>query len=363
MRPAAWVALVFGGVLLLGSIVSDGELGAFFLASWQSVPFVFLCVAAYVGTERLWGRVIARVWLASLVVAGIAVDGAISGLARAQVGADGGLSAGAWRDTGIAVGLAALAAFASLAAIPLGHRRYPGDDGFVRRLALIVLVTFTGLAVVPLLVLGEPPILAMFRTMRDAGMDPTDGRGNAGLLRDTVYGFCWSLPAALFAVGYGIRRSFSESLARLGLARPTGRQVATAGALTVVLFGCSSLLEPGIHALWTRLGWRTTDLEGVEALLGFASSMHGAVIVAIVAGVGEEVTVRGVLQPRLGIIPSNVFFTALHAYQYGWDALLSVFLLGLAFGVIRQRANTSVSALVHAGYDFLAFATTLALRG
>jgi uncharacterized protein len=360
MRPASAAALALAGVVLLGSLTTDGELAAFFLASWPSVPFVFLCVAAYIGTERRWGRVLACLWLAALVVAGIAVDGAISALAGAPSGADGGLDAAAWRSAGLVVGLAALAALGALAVIPLGRRLYPGHEGFARRLGLVTLVAFSGVALAPLLVLGEPPILAMDRSMREAGLDPTGGRGNAGLLRDTVYGFCWTLPAALFAVGYGIRRSFRDSLARLGLAWPTGRSVAGAGVLAAVLFACSALLEPGINALWLRLGWPTTDSEGVEALFGFALSPHGAVIVAIVAGVGEEVSVRGILQPRLGVVTSNVFFTALHAYQYNWDALLSVFLFGLAFGIVRQRTSTTVSALVHAGYDLLALATLIA---
>ena len=58
-----------------------------------------------------------------------------------------------------------------------------------------------------------------------------------------------------------------------------------------------------------------------------------------------------------------MFFTALHAYQYNWDALLSVFFIGLVFGLIRQRTNTSVSAVVHGGYDFLAIMATLVERG
>ena len=362
-QPALWVAVVLGGVVIFGSIVARGELGAFFLASWESVPLVFLCVTAYFGMERLWGRVLSRLLLAAFVTGGIVVDAIASGLARMEFGAGNGLATGAWREIGLVVALASLAAFGAVAVNPLAHRLHPGDQGFVRRIALMTLVAFTGLGVAPLLILGEPPILAMFRTMIDAGIDPTEGRGNAGALRDTVYAFCWNLPAALFAVGYGVRRSFRESIDRLGLAWPTRRQLIAAVGLTIALFGCMWLLEPGIDALWTRLGWPTTDLEALESLLGFALSVPGAVIVAIVAGVGEEVAVRGVLQPRLGIVPSNMFFTALHAYQYNWDALLSVFFIGLVFGLIRQRTNTSVSAVVHGGYDFLAIMATLVERG
>jgi membrane protease YdiL (CAAX protease family) len=60
-----------------------------------------------------------------------------------------------------------------------------------------------------------------------------------------------------------------------------------------------------------------------------------------------------VLQPRLGILLSNLFFTAMHALQYHWDALLLVFVIGMALGLIRRRTNTTTSAIVHGTYDFL----------
>ena len=68
---------------------------------------------------------------------------------------------------------------------------------------------------------------------------------------------------------------------------------------------------------------------------------------------GEEVIVRGMLQPRLGILLSNLYFTALHAYQYNWDAPLSVFVFGLALGLVRKGTSTSVCVIVHRRSDFV----------
>jgi membrane protease YdiL (CAAX protease family) len=79
----------------------------------------------------------------------------------------------------------------------------------------------------------------------------------------------------------------------------------------------------------------------------------GAVVIGVVAGIGEELAVRGVLQPRLGIWLSNLAFTLAHAFQYHWDALLIVFLLGMVLGVLRQKTNTTVCALVHGTYNCL----------
>jgi membrane protease YdiL (CAAX protease family) len=76
------------------------------------------------------------------------------------------------------------------------------------------------------------------------------------------------------------------------------------------------------------------------------------VLIGVTAGVGEEMAVRGLLQPRIGLFASNLVFTSLHAFQYGPDALLSVFVIGLILGIVRARSNTTTSAIVHGVYDF-----------
>ena len=103
------------------------------------------------------------------------------------------------------------------------------------------------------------------------------------------------------------------------------------------------------------MGWQTTDQEAVWKLFSFALGPVGAVIVAVTAGVGEELVFRGVLQPRIGIILSSLLFTSVHAFQYNFDALVQVLLLSFTFGIVRKLSNTSTSALIHGGYDFIAF--------
>jgi membrane protease YdiL (CAAX protease family) len=87
----------------------------------------------------------------------------------------------------------------------------------------------------------------------------------------------------------------------------------------------------------------------------------GAVVIGLTAGLGEELGVRGVLQPRLGILMSNLFFTAMHGFQYQLEALISVFLLGLAFGVLRLRTNTTTSAIAHGTFDAIQIMLAVAL--
>ncbi|WP_054848560.1 CPBP family glutamic-type intramembrane protease [Methanoculleus chikugoensis] len=78
-------------------------------------------------------------------------------------------------------------------------------------------------------------------------------------------------------------------------------------------------------------------------------------------GFGEEVSIRGLLQPpRFGILLPALLFASLHAFQYSWDGLISVFLAGgIVFAYIRQYTNTTTSAITHTVYDLVLFSMML----
>ena len=71
---------------------------------------------------------------------------------------------------------------------------------------------------------------------------------------------------------------------------------------------------------------------------------------------------RGVLQPRFGLVLANLFFASTHALQYTVDGVLSVFLMGLGFGLLRERTSTLASMAAHAVYDFTLIVLAIALR-
>jgi membrane protease YdiL (CAAX protease family) len=89
----------------------------------------------------------------------------------------------------------------------------------------------------------------------------------------------------------------------------------------------------------------------MERLFGSGFGVAGAVAGAVSAGVGEEIIWRGLVQPRYGLPAAALGFTALHAFQYGPDGLVAVLVAGVALGLVRHWANTTVAAVVHAGYD------------
>lgn len=350
---------LFALLFAVGNAIG-GEPGQIMAASVNTLPFAVLAVLAYLGGDRPnWAWIATALWLA-LMVAGvslIALGLSVNVLADGPVSDPGALPvfalADLWRLGLVALGIVAGIGAGALCILPtvrrLLARIVPIDPGsFVHTVALVAVVTIGLIAVAPLLVLGAPPFL----TLVDDLAGDAAGRDAAGLLRDQIYSLIWTIPAAILAVGSGITRDLRGALARLGLARPTLHQALIGLGLALLLAGAVQVLGMGIDWLWGLMGWPVTDEEAFEQLFAFAINPAGALVIGISAGLGEELAVRGVLQPRLGLWLSNLFFTSLHAFQYNWDALLVVFLVGMVCGVVRQRTSTSVAAIVHGGYNF-----------
>lgn len=364
-RPAVgWQAIVvllaivaaFAAGLLLG-----GEVASFVFAGLTVLPFAVMAFFAYLGTAFLWARVLAVLWLGGLfLVVGILVFAASLGGLMAQAGTATGEDfalppGGEIRMLIIAIGIGAAAVLAlyylwSGADSALGRRLGLDPTSFVHRIALATVVSLSILSLLPLLVIGEPPLL--LGVAEEGGPDIAIEDAGA-LLRADLYGLVWIIPSTVVAVGYGVRRSLRQSLARLGFVWPTLREVYLGLGVALALVVAAAAVGEGIDWLWRALGWATTDTEAFEILTAPYYSPVGALVVGVTAGLGEELAVRGVLQPRLGILVSNIFFTALHAFQYNWDGLLSVFLLGVALGLLRRRTNTTTSAIAHGVYDLV----------
>ncbi len=335
------LAIAFGVLLILygAGFAIGGEVWQIMLAGLQTLPFMLLALLAYLGVDRVWARVGALGWLVLLVGSAALVAfslGAVALVASNGAGPDALpqlVPGGQVRLLGLVAGLGLALVIGALGFLPAVRRDFsrviPLDpNSFVHMVALVMAMSLTLISFVPLIVLASPPLLDLIRQADETGLDLTGGRGDTGLLLDTLYPLIWLVPGAIIAVGYGVRRSLAGALERVGLVRPTARQVLAALGLAIVLVGAVQVIGTGIDWLWTTLGWSKTDNEAFGELLGFALSPLGAVIIGVTAGLGEELAVRGVLQPRLGILLSNLFFTSLHAFQYNWDALLIVFIVG-----------------------------------
>ena len=159
---------------------------------------------------------------------------------------------------------------------------------------------------------------------------------------------------ALGGVGCWVRRDLRQTLDRLGLRPVTLRHagVIVAGAVALVLVNAGA--EVVQHRFFPGL-WATD--HGFTKLLAEAMTPGRVVLLGLSAGVGEEITLRGGLQPRLGVPLTALLFAALHV-QYSWFGMMLVFALGVALGLIRKYASTTAAIIVHGLYDMLAVFTS-----
>ncbi|MEE4304558.1 MAG: CPBP family intramembrane glutamic endopeptidase [Wenzhouxiangella sp.] len=112
---------------------------------------------------------------------------------------------------------------------------------------------------------------------------------------------------------------------------------------------------------WRWLDELTGLVRGFLELL-FRNAPPGAVLlVSVLAGVGEELLFRGVVQdglaasssPTVGILVASLLFGAAHAVSLPYLAVATV--MGLYLGVLYHwSGNLLVPILVHALYDWIA---------
>ena len=85
-----------------------------------------------------------------------------------------------------------------------------------------------------------------------------------------------------------------------------------------------------------------------------ACRWYDLLLVAAVAGIGEEILFRGVLQPLAGPVWSNVLFGLVHFITPTY-ALLAGLLGGYLAWLLHASENLMAPIIAHGLYDFLAF--------
>jgi hypothetical protein len=159
---------------------------------------------------------------------------------------------------------------------------------------------------------------------------------------------------ALAGVGFMIRRDVPRTLERLGLRSIPPEHLAVAVIGLVALFAFNTGAD-WLQQIWLPDLWRS-DHE-VNQSLASGLGMGRVLLLGASAGIGEEITLRGALQPKLGLVMTSLLFASLHI-QYSWYGIAVIFLLGMLLGTIRSRASTSAAMLVHGTYDVLAVLTS-----
>ena len=155
---------------------------------------------------------------------------------------------------------------------------------------------------------------------------------------------------AALGTGWRIRRDLDGVRRRLGLSAPGLRDCLAGLTLGLAIYAgmlFSASVLPSTAAM---------DESGARLLFAtFERSLPAALLLAILAGAGEEILYRGALQPVFGLVLTSVLFTLLHT-QYGFSReMLILFFVSLGFGLTRRRFNTTVAIIAHAAYDFAPF--------
>lgn len=201
-------------------------------------------------------------------------------------------------------------------------------------------VTATALLAFPVFALQRPELL---ESLTAQGGDLVTPQGLVAQLIGLV-------TLGLAGVGLYLKRDLRATLERLGLTRMTARHWLWAA------FGLAAVAGVNLGMEWIERhqfpALAAAD-DAATRMIAAHLSLGATIVLGICAGVGEEITVRGALQPRLGLLLSSLLFASGHV-QYTWFGVLTVGLLGVSLGFIRQRSNTTTAMIVHALYDILA---------
>ncbi|MFN0052420.1 MAG: lysostaphin resistance A-like protein [Planctomycetales bacterium] len=85
-----------------------------------------------------------------------------------------------------------------------------------------------------------------------------------------------------------------------------------------------------------------------------ACRWYDLLLLALVAGIGEELLFRGVLHPRMGLAGSNVLFGLAHSVSPTYALLAGG--MGAYLGWMFDRTHNLLTPITtHAAYDFVAF--------
>lgn len=306
------------------------------------LAFLVPVIVAQFAERRRWARYITYGLLISINLAILGLAGLtllvelVQGLAPDAMPAEAATVN--WSGAGITFLVTALAACLPL--LP-GVRRWlarrlPVDpDSSVHAVALTYGVYLVGVS------LGEMTLIGDLANLAEAEL--------ALSVWDVLLTGLPMIVFALVGVGLFVRRDTRDTVQRLGLELPTGKQLLLATGLVLFLLA----FDFAVNVAWQALDPAGFDtlVEVTDSLFGDLMTVGGALALGLSAGISEELLFRGAVQPRLGILLASVLFTVGHL-QYGITvATAEVFVIGLVLGYVRDRTHTGVCMLIHAGYN------------
>lgn len=178
----------------------------------------------------------------------------------------------------------------------------------------------------------------------------------------TIFETSLWLLAAFLGVGYAIRRTMPQTLVRLGLRLPTDCDLMLGLGVGLILCG----LSIAFVSIWQSLADPEAFAEQTRAAQGLSNQLTSLPMVLLVAGgaaLGEEIFMRGALQPVFGIGLTSIFFSVLHSQYLLTPTFVFMLVVSVAFGLLRARISTTAAIVAHFVYNITPFLLVVLLGG
>jgi hypothetical protein len=325
-----WVWFVIVGLALIASVwLGEGELGLLAAAGGM---FAVAHAADRVPRLRLLQHFLAGIVTLGGMLLGIAIARFLQSSPLPPIE----------RRAGIVISVLATGGSAVLFYRPVADQLV----SLLFRGAVPTHVTRLAARMVTLAFLAAGPLWVTFRAM--LALDMLNDMDLGG---SSVWGSLIGLTLlSLGGVGTFVRRSPREAIERLGLRRLASRDLLWLPVGVLVLTGLNSGIE-WVQKTWLPAQW-AFDQRIVVLMAGRLTRVQ-TVLLGVSAGFGEELSMRGALQPRLGLVYTALLFAALHV-QYSWTGMGTIIVFGLTLGLVRMRSSTTTAILIHAVYDIIA---------
>lgn len=232
--------------------------------------------------------------------------------------------------------------------MPSGSEPSPANEGFdpmsmMHLWALILVLYFIGVQ-----------LMSFFLANGLSGLAEDVQTNEHTLLSNLI--LLVSIP--VIGVGLMTRRNPRETLARLGIRRVTWKTLLVSGVVTFSLL----VMVVIVAGIWMSLVSEETferQTEASEALSASVGSLGIAFLLALSAGIGEEIAFRGALQPIFGFWFTTFAFVIAHVQYTLTPATLIILIVTMVFGLIRKYMDTTTSIITHFWYNFIPLALSL----
>lgn len=190
-----------------------------------------------------------------------------------------------------------------------------------------------------------------------------DGIAQTGVqAADLIFQLVLQLTVTFMGVGLAFRRDLSQTLKRLGVRFPTLQDVVW-GIVTGIAFIAVMYTVNLVWYLFVPEEQIAQDTVAMQQLNQSLATLPLAFLVAFTASIGEELWIRGALQPIFGIGLSTAFFASLHTQAGLTPAILLIALLSVGLGILRQKVSTTAAIIAHFVFNFIPLALLALLGG